>query len=79
MAGLKDRQGVTTQFMTVHHGPSISVERPGLSVRHAGFAERALTSEDSEGNDFQIVVRDLGPAELDHARESLEAVRTSGC
>ncbi|MEC8511819.1 MAG: tRNA pseudouridine(13) synthase TruD [Planctomycetota bacterium] len=78
MAGLKDRQGVTTQFMTVHHGPSISVQRPGLSVRHVGFAERALTSEDSEGNDFQIVVRDLGPAELDHARESLEAMRTSG-
>lgn len=82
MAGLKDRQGVTTQFMSVPRGPSVSVSAGGhtqsLGIQSVGFAEEAITSNASEGNDFQIVVRDLWDKEVDHLRGSLDTVRASG-
>ena len=78
MAGLKDRQGVTTQFMSVHRGPAFSGSDHSLSIKDVGFAESEITAGDSDGNDFQIVVRDLYPAELERSHASLEAVREHG-
>ena len=82
MAGLKDRQGVTTQFMSVPRGPSVSVNAGGhnqsLGIQSVGFTEDAITADASEGNDFQIVVRDLWDQEIDHLRGALDTVRASG-
>ncbi|MEL6428113.1 MAG: tRNA pseudouridine(13) synthase TruD [Planctomycetota bacterium] len=78
MAGLKDRQGVTVQYMSVERGPTISLEEPGLSIREVGFAGAPLTADASEGNAFQIVVRDLGEEEIAHTRTALEEVRANG-
>ncbi|QDV06260.1 tRNA pseudouridine synthase D [Planctomycetes bacterium Poly30] len=82
MAGLKDRQGVTTQFMSVARGPSVSVsagaQSQSLGIQSIGFCEEAITAEASDGNDFQIVIRDLRDGEVDHLRTALEPVRASG-
>lgn len=82
MAGLKDRQGVTTQFMSVPRGTSVSVSAGGqgqsLGIQSVGFSEEAITADASEGNDFQIVVRDLRNEEVDHLRSALDMVRASG-
>lgn len=78
MAGLKDRQGVTVQYMSVHRGPTLSLGHHGLSVQDVGFSAEPLHSEHSLGNEFQIVVRDLGDDDVDRAREALEAVRSHG-
>lgn len=78
MAGLKDRQGVTVQFMSVHRGPDVSAQNHDLSIQTAGFSENAIDSEASDGNDFQIVVRGLHDVDTERVRESLEAVRTHG-
>ena len=78
LAGLKDRQGVTTQFMSARHGPPLSINLPGLSIQNAGFAGANLDASASEGNDFQIVARDLSDGDIDQIRGSLDAVRTHG-
>ena len=78
MAGLKDRQGVTIQYMSVPKGKPLKLRREGLTVEDVGCIDHPLDSEDSEGNSFEIVVRDLGPPELDRARRSLDPVREHG-
>lgn len=78
MAGLKDRQGVTTQYMSVHRGPAFSTSDPSLKIDDVGFAQSEITADASDGNDFQIVVRDLRPAELERSHASLDAVREHG-
>jgi len=78
MAGLKDRQGVTDQYMSIPRGKPLEFHRPDLGIETVGFAQNELTSEDSAGNGFEIVVRDLGPREVRRLRESLPAVREHG-
>lgn len=78
LAGLKDRQGVTHQYMSVPGGDPVSVSGSELSIQPVGALPRPLTSEDSEGNAFKIVVRDLGESELARMRASLDAVREHG-
>ena len=78
IAGLKDRQGVTRQYMSVHRGKPVRAREQGLVIEPAGFADRELTSRESTGNAFQIVVRDLSEAQLDRLRASLAAVREHG-
>ncbi|MAF66490.1 MAG: hypothetical protein CMJ84_12640 [Planctomycetes bacterium] len=62
LAGLKDRQGVTSQHMSVRGGRSVRIDRPEFSVRPVGFASEALVAEHSLGNGFRIRVRDLESA-----------------
>ena len=78
MAGLKDRQGVTQQYMSVKKGRPVQLNDPELGIESVGFAEHSLSSTDSVGNAFQIVVRDLGDRELNRLRASLHAVRDHG-
>ena len=78
MAGLKDRQGVTRQYMSVRRGKSVHHREPALTIEPAGFADRELTSADSEGNEFEIVVRDLSEREERRLRASLASVREHG-
>ncbi|MEM8711526.1 MAG: tRNA pseudouridine(13) synthase TruD [Planctomycetota bacterium] len=82
MAGLKDRQGVTTQFMSVPRGPSVSANVGdrgiSLNIQSIGFSAEPISASMSEGNDFQVVVRDLGDGALEHLRSSLDSVRSFG-
>lgn len=78
MAGLKDRQGTTSQYMSVYHGRDVRWNSQELKIETAGFTDEPLDSSHSEGNHFQIVVRDLGAIELERLREALEPVRTYG-
>jgi len=78
LAGLKDRQGVTHQYMSVPGGELVHVHGSDLSIQPVGGLSRPLSSEDSDGNGFKIVVRDLGESELHRMRASLDAVREFG-
>lgn len=78
LAGLKDRQGVTHQFMSVEGGDPVRLHGNDLSILQVGALPRPLTSEDSDGNSFKIIVRDLGDTELRRMRASLDAVREFG-
>ncbi|MFT4539937.1 MAG: tRNA pseudouridine13 synthase [Planctomycetota bacterium] len=78
IAGLKDRQGVTVQYMSVSRGQPLRVRREGLIIEDVGCMRRPLDSKDSRGNGFEIIVRDLGPQELHRMRKGLEFVREHG-
>lgn len=77
-AGLKDKDGVTGQFMTVAGGKPVKVKEPGLAIFHAGRATRELSSEDSVGNAFEIVVRDLAGDDMRRIRVNLDEVKRLG-
>jgi len=64
MAGLKDRQGVTEQFMSLSGGKRVSLDTPELKIAHAGTSAKALSAESSYGNAFEILLRELTPVEL---------------
>ena len=78
MAGLKDRQGITTQFMSVSGGRMVRLRTPDVSIELAGFSEEGLTSRHSEGNEFEVVVRDLPHASAPRVEAGIAAVREHG-
>ncbi len=78
MAGMKDRQGVTTQFMSVRGGKPVRFQSPSLKVEMAGFAMHALSSRDSIGNGFEIALRGVDPAERAEIERESVYVREHG-
>jgi tRNA pseudouridine13 synthase len=78
MAGLKDRQGITIQYMSLERGREVGLSTSELRVEPVGFAATALCSEDSLGNAFELTVRALGRGELHRLRVNLPLVREHG-
>ncbi len=76
-AGLKDRQGVTEQWISVR-GRRLEFDRPDLQVTFDGRAREPISSKQSRGNAFEIVLRELDDAELDRLQERLADVRATG-
>jgi tRNA pseudouridine13 synthase len=76
-AGLKDRQGVTSQWISIE-GRSLDYEGDGLRIRCHGRSERPIDSRMSAGNRFTIIVRDLGRYELDTFERRLPEVERDG-
>ncbi|MBL8692730.1 MAG: tRNA pseudouridine(13) synthase TruD [Planctomycetes bacterium] len=63
-AGIKDRRAVTTQVMSVEGGGPVSIDEEGLRVVQLGFAQEHVSSERLEGNEFELVLRDLTGEDL---------------
>ena len=78
MAGLKDRQGVTTQYMSVQGGRPVFFKAADLRIEPAGFATEELTSAKSLGNAFEITIRGLRDGERAELERGLEDVRLHG-
>ncbi|MFT5285643.1 MAG: tRNA pseudouridine13 synthase [Planctomycetota bacterium] len=78
VAGLKDRQGITIQHMTVPGRKPLKTKRPDLRIEHIGFAQEELTSKDSEGNSFEITVRAVEHHELAIFKKNIAPVREFG-
>lgn len=78
MAGLKDRQGVTWQYMSIERGRPVHHRRPELTIEPAGWSASPIGSKDSAGNAFEIVVRDLVADQLAALRRGTGPVRERG-
>jgi tRNA pseudouridine13 synthase len=78
MAGLKDRQGLTTQYMSLPRGREVHLATNELKVEPAGFAATPLMSSDSLGNAFELTVRGLSRGEIHRLRLNLPRVREHG-
>lgn len=78
VAGLKDKDGVTGQFMSVNGGRRVDLRERTLSVRAIGRAPRPVESSDSTGNSFEIVVRDLAGDDMRRIRVNLAEVKETG-
>ncbi|HUR28574.1 MAG TPA: tRNA pseudouridine(13) synthase TruD, partial [Planctomycetota bacterium] len=78
LAGLKDRQGVTTQHMSIRRGRDVSFRAQDLTVETVGFAREGLESRHSLGNAFEVALRGLMQADLDVLRDNVPVVRACG-
>ncbi len=78
IAGLKDRQGVTVQYMSAPGGRRVELSEPSIKIETMGSSSRALSSQDSAGNAFAIVLRDVSATEAKTLQENLEPVRRHG-
>jgi len=77
-AGLKDKDGITGQFMTVLGGRPARLKSEGLAIFRLSPAPRAITSEDSVGNAFEIFCRDLIGDDMRRIRVNIEGVKRHG-
>lgn len=78
MAGLKDRQGITVQYMSVHQGRVCNHRDPQIRIETVGFSADHLSSGVSEGNGFELCLRELDRGELEELRKNVPLVRESG-
>ncbi len=76
-AGLKDRQAVTDQYITIERR-AVELDLPSLRVQPVGTTDRPITSRQSSGNAFRIVARDLRPVQAAHLRRSLPSLIKTG-
>ena len=78
LAGLKDRQGLTIQYMSVARGREVHLSDAELKIEPAGFATSPLAGEDSLGNAFELTVRALARSDLHCLRANLPLMRAHG-
>jgi tRNA pseudouridine13 synthase len=76
-AGLKDRQGVTEQWISVR-GRRLEFRRRDLEVTFVGRAARAITSKQSRGNAFEVVLRQLNDRDVERLQGRGQTVQRSG-
>ncbi len=76
-AGLKDRQAVTDQFVSIERR-AVELKLPNLRLQPVGTTDRPLTSRLSTGNAFTIVVRDLVPHRAAQLRRALPSLVKTG-
>ena len=78
IAGLKDRQGVTIQHMSVARGRPVRVRSKELLIEPVGRAAEEVSSAVSLGNAFEIIARDLDRQEVQALRANVPVVREHG-
>jgi tRNA pseudouridine13 synthase len=76
--GLKDRHALTSQFLTIHHGPQRGLKQQGIFLKYLGQLNRPFTSQDIRANRFHITLRNLSSVEASKAQHVLEEVRQWG-
>jgi tRNA pseudouridine13 synthase len=76
--GLKDRHAVTTQYVTILHGPRRGLKQDNLEVEYLGQSPQPFSSKDIAANRFRIVVRDLSTDEARSAVRALDDVARDG-
>lgn len=59
-AGLKDRHAATVQGLTIERGPRRNLTQSHLELVYLGQIPHPFGPEDIQGNEFRIMVRDLG-------------------
>ncbi|HSQ57077.1 MAG TPA: tRNA pseudouridine(13) synthase TruD [Gemmata sp.] len=76
--GLKDRHAVTSQFLTILHGPKRNLAHERIEVTYLGQCPGPFTAVDILANRFAIVLRAMSDSALSHAVASLAEVEKCG-
>ena len=76
--GLKDKHALTTQFVTVHHGPKKPLTQRSFELEYLGQVRQAFVPADIDGNRFTITLRDMTVEEVERAETAAEDVRCDG-
>lgn len=78
VGGLKDRHAVTRQHLSIENGPRRKLSQTNFSLEYLGQMNRPFESSDITTNRFEIVIRDLGPEEIEHIVSLLPRVVEGG-
>lgn len=76
--GLKDKHAVTTQHMTILHGPKQHLEQTSLDLRYLGQTSKPFRADQMRGNRFELTMRDMTDVEIQYACQAAEAVARTG-
>ena len=76
-AGLKDRQAVTEQYVSIERR-AVELRLANLRLQPVGTTDRPLNSKQSQGNAFTVVIRDLHPAKASGLRRSMPSLIKTG-
>lgn len=76
--GLKDKHALTTQFVTVSHGPKKPLSQKSFELLYLGQVSRPFTAADIDGNRFTIVLRNMTADAAERAQSAAEDVRRDG-
>jgi tRNA pseudouridine13 synthase len=76
--GLKDRHALTTQYVSIFHGPERRLTHQGFSLEYLGRVPAAYTSRDIRANRFGLTLRAPDEEAGAFARQALEEVRREG-
>lgn len=77
-AGLKDRYGLTTQFLSVRGNLTRGLAEKNLIVTIEGRSEQPVTPAVMRGNRFGIVLRDLKPEETPRITHCVQEIKHDG-
>ena len=76
--GLKDRHAITTQHLTIQHGPRKHLEQATLDLRYIGQTSKPFQAGQIRSNRFQLTLRDMTGPDVERARQAIETVRATG-
>jgi tRNA pseudouridine13 synthase len=65
VGGLKDRHASTRQYLSIKNGPRRNLSQTNFTLDYLGQSDRPFDSKDIRANHFEIVIRDLLPAEAE--------------
>lgn len=77
-AGLKDRQGITVQHLSVRGGREVRIDAPELKVALVARTGAPVSGEVLRGNLFDVTMRSIGRYEWERFRDRLPAIRRFG-
>ena len=78
VGGLKDRHAVTRQFLSIENGPRRKLGQTNFELEYLGQTARPFDSKDILANRFAIVLRDLGPSDVDDVASALPQAAEAG-
>lgn len=76
--GLKDKHAVTSQHLTIQHGPKKPLRQSSFELEYLGQAERAFQPTDIATNRFRIVLRNMNASAIESAQRASEALLHGG-
>lgn len=76
--GLKDRHAVTTQHVTIQHGPRKNLEQKSLDLRYLGQTAKPFQSSQIRSNRFELTMRDMAESDVVLAQEAAEVICETG-
>lgn len=71
-SGLKDRRGISYQYISIKDGPKEDVEGEGYLLKYIGEGETPIELGQAEGNVFRVTLRRIDPPVVEKALRRAE-------
>ena len=79
MAGLKDRNAITTQLISVKSKLKFrNYSERNFSVKFKGFSNKLIKTGDLKCNQFKIIIRNVSKEELIKFKENIDLINKNG-